>query len=203
MEKKVIAVFGGSFNPPTVAHINLAKQILKRVENIEKVIFVPVSTKYNKNGLAPDEQRFNMLKCICRDEEGLEVSRIELDSSRQLYTIETLKEIRSGNPNKDIYFILGTDNLKELETWYKAEELISSFKILILKRDNDNIETIIKENYLLQKYRNSFIELDNIEQIDLSSSYIREKVVKGEDITDLVPEEIKKDVISIYKKESY
>ncbi len=200
MDKKIISVFGGSFNPPTVAHINLAKQILEEVGNIEKVIFVPVSTKYNKSGLASDEERFNMLKCICDNENRLEVSRIELDSSRQLFTIETLKEIQKQNPNKNICFVLGTDNLKELETWHKVEELMDTFKILVLKRDNDNIESIIKENHLLQKYRNSFIELDNIEQINLSSSCIREKLAKGEDITDLVPEEIKEDVINIYRK---
>ena len=48
MNKAGIAVFGGAFNPPTVAHIDLAKQILKEMKEIEKVIFVPVSTKYNK-----------------------------------------------------------------------------------------------------------------------------------------------------------
>ena len=48
MNKTGIAVFGGSFNPPTVAHINLAKQVLEEMNEIEKVIFVPVSTKYNK-----------------------------------------------------------------------------------------------------------------------------------------------------------
>lgn len=62
MNKTGIAVFGGSFNPPTVAHINLAKQVLEEMNEIEKVIFVPVSTKYNKKGLAPDEVRLNMLK---------------------------------------------------------------------------------------------------------------------------------------------
>ena len=114
MEKKIIAVFGGSFNPPTVAHLNLAKQILEKVENVVKVIFVPVSTKYNKRGLASDEERFDMLKTICNIEKGLEVSSIELESTRQLYTIETLEKIKEQNPENDIYFVLGTDNLKEL-----------------------------------------------------------------------------------------
>lgn len=105
-KRKIIAVFGGSFNPTTVAHISLAKQILKKIENVDKVIFVPVSTKYNKSGLAPDKERFSMLKKICDEEENLEVSSIELDSNRQLYTIETLQAIKEQNPNNDIYFII-------------------------------------------------------------------------------------------------
>ena len=93
MEEKCIIVFGGSFNPPTNAHINLANQILKEY-NIEKIIFVPVSTKYNKKGLAQDEIRFNLLKKVCSKYQNMEVSSIELDSERQLFTIETLRKIR-------------------------------------------------------------------------------------------------------------
>ena len=103
MSKKIIAVFGGAFNPPTVAHIKLAKQVLKGIENVEKV---PVSTKYNKKGLASDAERYQMLKAICEEEEGLEVSSIELDSDRQLYTIETLENIKEANPNNDICFVI-------------------------------------------------------------------------------------------------
>ena len=106
MKKKIIAVFGGAFNPPTIAHVELAKQVLKSIENVEKVVFVPVSTKYNKRGLASDEDRYQMLKAICEEEEGLEVSSLELDSNRQLYTIETLEKMKQLNPNNNICFVI-------------------------------------------------------------------------------------------------
>ena len=199
MKKKIIAVFGGSFNPPTIAHVELAKQILQITENIEKVIFVPVSTKYNKSGLAPDEERFNMLKTICDTQNGLEVSSIELDSSRQLYTIETLEKMQEQNPNYDIYFVLGTDNLKELETWHTASKLLENFKIVVLERDNDNMEKIIEKNAFLRKYRKSFIRLDGVKRIELSASYIREKLKNKESISDLVSKEIEDKVIELYK----
>lgn len=183
MKKNIIVVFGGSFNPPTLAHINLAKQITEKVIGVEKVIFVPVSTKYNKKGLAPDEDRYNMLKQVCERYNNLEVSSIELDSTRQLYTIETLSKIQNDNPEKEIYFMLGTDNLKEIETWHKAQELIATFKIFVLKRDNDNMQDIIQNNELLRKYKDSFIELKDIDPIKLSASYIREKIKNGEDVS--------------------
>lgn len=199
MKKKVVAVFGGSFNPPTVAHINLAKEILNN-ENIEKIILVPVSTKYNKNGLAPDEVRYNMLQTICNKYNNIEVSSIELDTPRQLYTIETLKMLQEQYPNNEVCFVIGTDNLKELETWHEAEDLINEFRIMVLKRDGDNMKEIIKQSPVLSKYENSFIFLDNIQQIDLSASYIREKIQQNQDITELVPEEIEQEVIEIYRK---
>ncbi len=200
MNKNSIAIFGGSFNPPTIAHINLAKQILDKMKNIEKIIFVPVSTKYNKQGLAPDEDRLELLKTICQDHPNMEVSSLELNSPRQLYTIETLKIMQKQNPDKTIYFIVGTDNLKELETWHAANEILQQFKIIVLERDNDIMEKIISNSLFLKQYRESFIKL-NFNKIKLSSSYIRQKVQMGEEIKELVPEKIYKDILGIYKKE--
>ena len=200
MNKISIAIFGGSFNPPTIAHINLAKQILDKMKNIEKIIFVPVSTKYNKQGLAPDEDRLELLKTICQDHPNMEVSSLELNSPRQLYTIETLKIMQKQNPDKTIYFIVGTDNLKELETWHAANEILQQFKIIVLERDNDIMEKIISNSLFLKQYRESFIKL-NFNKIKLSSSYIRQKVQMGEEIKELVPEKIYKDILRIYKKE--
>lgn len=199
MNKTGIAVFGGSFNPPTVAHINLAKQVLEEMNEIEKVIFIPVSTKYNKKGLASDEDRFNMLQRICNSQKKLEVSDLELKSKRQLYTIETLKIIEEQNPGKEIYFIIGTDNLKELETWHKPDELLKSFKIIVLDREEDNTENIIEKSEFLKKYKSSFIKLKNIKKMNISSSYIRVQLKRGNNVRDLVPEEIIAEIERIYK----
>lgn len=199
MEKRIIAVFGGSFNPPANSHINLAKQILENYNNIEKVIFVPVNVKYNKEGLASNEDRFFMLQKICENNKGLEVSDIELTSQRQLYTIETLKLIQEKYKEYEIYFVLGTDNLKELETWHNADELLKSFKMLVLERGNDSMEEIIETNNFLRRYKTSFIKFQNIEKINLSSTEIRDKVKKGESVTKLVPNEITNKVLKLYK----
>lgn len=199
MEKEVIAVFGGSFNPPANSHISLAKQILENISNIEKVIFVPVNVKYNKEGLASNEDRFFMLQKICENNEGLEVSDIEITSQRQLYTIETLRLIQEKYKEYEIYFVLGTDNLKELETWHEADELLKKFKMLVLERGDDDIEQIIEDDDFLRKYKTSFIKLQNIEKINLSSTEIRDKVKRGEIITKLVPNEILTEVLKLYK----
>ena len=78
MNKKVIAVFGGSFNPPISSHITLARQIVEKCENVEKLIFVPVSTKYQKSKLASDEHRYNMLKLVVDKNPNFGIARVEL-----------------------------------------------------------------------------------------------------------------------------
>ena len=71
--------------------------------------------------------------------------------------------------------------------------------MLVLERGDDDIEQIIEEDDFLRKYKTSFIKLQNIEKINLSSTEIRDKVKRGESVTDLVPFEIMDKVIKLYK----
>ena len=192
MDKKVIAVFGGSFNPPINSHISLAKDIVEKCEMVEKLIFVPVSTKYQKLKLASDEHRYNMLKLICENEDKLEVSSIELIQDKQLYTIETLDLLKKQyGENYEIWFVMGTDNLKQIESWYNPKRLLKEYKIIILEREDDRIEELIKENKFLEKYKESLIRIDGIEKIFLSSTMIRNKIKNGENINDYIPKLVK------------
>ena len=196
MNKKNIAIFGGSFNPPINSHLNLAKQILEKNKEIEKIVFVPVSTKYKKQELADDIYRYNMLKILCDKEKNIEVSDLELTSKKQLYTIQTLNHFKKEYKENDIVFVMGADNLKELHTWKTPEKILSSFRVIVLERGEDKVEDIIKESKLLQKYESSIITIKGINKIPLSSTMIREKIKKGEDVEEFVD----KDVLEYIKK---
>lgn len=192
MEKKVIAVFGGSFNPPINSHISLAKDIVEKCEMIEKLIFVPVSTKYQKSKLASDEHRYNMLKLICENEDKLEVSNIELIQDKQLYTIQTLDLLKGQyGQDYDLWFVMGTDNLKQIGNWYNTERLLEEYKIIVLEREEDRLEDLIKENELLEKYKESLIKIEGIEKIFLSSTMIRDKIKNGENIDEYISNIVK------------
>lgn len=191
MQKNAIAIFGGSFNPPLNSHLELAKQILENLNYIEKIIYVPVSTKYNrKSNLIEDEHRYNMLKIMCKNEKKLEVSDIELTVKRQLYTIETLEVFKNKYPEYDIYFVMGTDNLKDLHTWKEPERLLKNYKIIVLERGEDKLEEIVENDELLKKNKTSLIKAKKIKPIKLSSTIIREKIRNGENVKDFFKEEV-------------
>ena len=187
---KIIVVFGGSFNPPLNSHFSLAEQIVSEYENVEKIIFVPVNQKYQKKGLLENKYRYEMLKCVCDKNDKFEVSDIELRNKRQLYTIETLEEIRKMYPNKTIWFTTGSDNLRELNTWEKADELVKRFKVLVLERDEDCLEDIINNNRFLKENEKSFIKVKNNVRSGLSSSFVREKIKEGKSIRYFTPDEV-------------
>ena len=190
MENKVIVVFGGSFNPPLNSHFSLAEQIVSEYKEVEKIIFVPVNKKYQKKGLLDNKYRYEMLKCVCDKNEKFEVSDIELKNERQLHTIETLEKIQTAYPNKTIWFTTGSDNLKELRTWNKADELTNKFKILVLERDDDCLENIIENDEFLKKHENSFVKVKNNIKSGLSSSFVREKIKQGKSIRYFTPDEV-------------
>ena len=187
---KIIVVFGGSFNPPLNSHFSLAEQIISEYENVEKIIFVPVNEKYQKKGLLENKYRYEMLKCVCDKNDKFEVSDIELKNERQPYTIETLKEIQKNNTNKTIWFTTGSDNLRELNTWEKADELVKKFKVLVLERDEDCLEDIINNDKFLKKNEKSFIKVKNSVRSGLSSSFVREKIKEGKSIRYFTPDEV-------------
>ena len=65
-----IGFFGGSFNPPTIAHLNLAKQAVHEY-HLDKFYYVPVNNYYNKKELIDIDTRCEMLELLCENEEKM------------------------------------------------------------------------------------------------------------------------------------
>lgn len=190
MNKKIIALFCGSFNPPLFSHFSLAEQLLNSEENIEKVIFIPVSSKYNKDGLIEDKHRFNMLNLICKTHPKFEVSDIEFNMAKQPYTFETLQAVQKIYPDFEIRLIIGTDNLKEFNTWYEYKKLLTQFKVYVLARAEDNINEIIAQDVSISNYASSFIKTSISVRTNLNSTFVRNEIKNGNSVKFLLPDEI-------------
>ena len=114
----------------------------------------------------------------------------EIDKEKQLLTVETLRIIQNKYPQNEIYFVMGTDNLKEVEEWELGEELITEFKMLIIERDTDSFEEIIKNSRFLQRYKASFIRLNTTLKSNMSSTFVRNKLKEGKEVKYLLPDEV-------------
>lgn len=200
MLKKQIVMYGGSFNPPLNSHFLLAEQLINEYTQIEKVLFIPVNSKYQKSELIENEHRYKMLELVCEKNEKFDVSRIEIDSDRPLYTIETLKILQKDYSDNEIAFIIGSDNLKTLEKWKCPDELTRNFKIYVLERDKDNVEEIIESNEFLKQNKQAFIKAKNNITSNLSSTYVRDRIKNGKSIRYLTQDEIIK---YIYENKLY
>lgn len=189
-KKNTVVVFGGSFNPPINSHFSIAQQVLNEYEQVDKIIFIPVNKKYEKDGLVENEHRYNMLKLVTDKNENFIVSNIDMNGIRSLYTIETLEEIQKQYQDKNVWFLIGSDNLKELHTWKRAEELVSKYKILVMERNEDKISEIIEGDELLNCYKENVIKVNDEIRSNYSSTYVRSQIKKQKNARYLMPDEV-------------
>lgn len=168
----MIVVFGGAFNPPTVAHLGIYHHVVKHLP-CSKFIFLPVSNLYTKRSLASNYHRLEMLKLLTKDLDNVQVSTIEFDDSDYLGTYQSLIRIQDTYPNHEVVFVIGADNLAKLHKWINAESLLSDFRFVVINRNHTNIEQVIMENPVLAKHRQSFIILPDFD-VEISSTSFRE-----------------------------
>ena len=131
-----------------------------------------------------------MLKLVIDKNSLFELSAIEMQSKKAVYTIEVLQQVQKQYPNHLLYFLLGTDNLKLLETWKQAEELVENFSFLVLERDTDCLEAILEKSSFLNKHKQAFIKIQNTIHTNMSASYVREKIKRKESIRYLTEDSI-------------
>ena len=172
-------VFGGTFNPPTIAHEKAIQTVLSALQ-VDRFIIVPVGNKYHLKTIEEDEHRFSMLELIS-NKLGVELSRIELDSKSYSGTYSLLKKLNMENTK----FLIGSDNLREVRNWIEPEKLIVEFGLVVLSRKDDCAE-IIKTDKFLSKYKENIIIINDFD-FDISSTMFRKTLN-----FDLVSEEVKK-----------
>lgn len=172
-----IGIFGGCFNPPHKMHYDIANNLIIN-GYLDKVIFVPTEDAYNKKDLASHKNRVEMLTLMSSNENIL-VSDICKEGNYK-YTYEVLDLYGYEYPDAELYFICGTDNLDWFDQWKRYEYILKKYKLLVIKRNDDNIEAIINK-YI--KYRDN-IKIANMKQSSISSTMIR-KYIKEEKLDEL------------------
>ena len=180
-----VVVMGGSFNPPTLAHLKLMRAALDTVDACQGV-FVPTSHAYverkMKRQRCPQDTlsesvRLDMLEIFHKYDSRISVSRIQMVKTERGYDYEMLEEIQTGFPDTEIYFVTGSDKLYVLPRWHRIDELVARFRILVAKRGEDDLEKIKEIRPYLAEHWDRFTVFDAPEEISaISSSAFREKL---------------------------
>ncbi|MFT5873042.1 MAG: nicotinate-nucleotide adenylyltransferase [Clostridium sp.] len=191
MKNNLMIIYGGSFNPPSLAHITLATQLLRSL-GAKELLFIPVGDHYKKKELVAACHRVNMLKLAIGQDSRLSVSTIEIDTQKRLYTIETLDKLKKRYPKSDLCFLMGTDNLRDITYWKDWERLISEYKIIVMDRGEDTLWQVLDDIKVLKSYKSSFIQIPGLLQSTISSTMIRNNIKAKRNIGHLTTVEIVK-----------
>jgi nicotinate-nucleotide adenylyltransferase len=186
---KRFGIFGGTFNPPHIAHSIIAEDIREQF-TLDKIIFIP-------SGVPPlkDEQitisakhRLNMAHLAFAHNDKFEVSDIEINnSSGKSYTVDTLLKLKE-NYKKDevkLYLIIGVDNLIDFPKWKNPEKLFLLSEVVVVNRPFYNIQEVNSEF-------SSRVTFAKVPSLEISSVMIRNLVKNKKSIRYYVHPEVEK-----------
>jgi len=187
-----VGVFGGTFDPIHIGHLVAAEETRVQLR-LERVVFVPAGLPPHKlaNHISPVEHRLAMVQLAIASNPYFTVSRVDIDRFGPCYTVDTMELLRDEwGPGVELYFIMGSDSLADILTWYKPERLIRLCRLAVVKRPGYNVD--IKELDRLLPGIASRVQFINSPLIDVASCDIRRRVREGLSIKYQVPEAVER-----------
>ncbi|TFG95630.1 MAG: nicotinate (nicotinamide) nucleotide adenylyltransferase [Calditrichales bacterium] len=177
-----IGLYGGTFDPPHRAHVELAEWVLAEL-GLDYIYFVPAAVHAFKDNLqiTPEKIRLEMLQAATSGHKQLRISRVEIKRRGVSFTVDTLREFSKFEnlPAVHLIYIIGLDNLADFNRWKEPEAILRLAEVVVVRRPGRANE------YLPEKIQNKMRFL-NSPQIEISSTEIRQQVRLGQSIYDLV-----------------
>lgn len=183
-ERKIkrVVVFGGSFSPPTLAHVEIIRRCLA-LPDVDEVWLVPSGNRTDKQiSVSPGDQ-LAMLKLVMQDEynndKRLKLVDIELRRGIATETYDTYQEFLAQHPNTDFWFVFGSDSYATIRTWLNGDWLAQNLPVLLVERNGHALPPAAAHIRHLAPLPGRIAPI--------SSTLVRAKLKAHEDIRQLVP----------------
>lgn len=178
-------VYGGSFDPVHVGHVQLAELAAQRAR-LDVVDFVPAAKQpFKRRGpQASDHDRLAMLALALADQPRLEVCDLEITRGGVSYTVDTLRELHRRHPGDELYFLMGADSLQDLPQWREPDEILRLARPIVVARrgepapDWQVLAPLVDESQMEDIRRGMIAEM----VAHVSSSEVRRRLASGETV---------------------
>ena len=181
-----IGIFGGSFDPPHLEHVRLAAAAVGSL-NLDKLFVVPAHTPPHKKDkvLSSDENRLEMCRIAFNDCPRTEVSDCEIRQGGTSYTYLTCRRFRELYPAAKLFWLVGTDMLRDFPTWRNPEEILSLASLAVCARAEKPGWTEKELKDFTARFQTDFAII-RYDGKDVSSTEVRVLAAAGEDVISLV-----------------
>lgn len=188
-----IGLFGGTFDPVHHGHLIIAQAALE-CARLDRMLFIPSARPPHKGQdvmfTAAARRRF--LSLALRGNPQFAVSDLEMNRRGPSYTIDTLREFKSIlPPGADLFFLVGMDNLFEMETWKEPRGILDECTVLVADR-------ACPEDIEIPAWLADRVQRIPTPVIAISSSNIRRRIREGVSIRYLVPEAVEEEIARIF-----
>jgi nicotinate-nucleotide adenylyltransferase len=181
----MIALFGGSFNPPHVGHLVVAEACADAV-GLDRVVWMPAATAPHKQHdptLASADDRLAMVRLAIAGNPRFEASDLEIARGGVSYTLATVRQLADTHPGNELALILGGDSLNYFPSWRNPREILELARLIAYQRPGSALADA--PGWVLE--RTTVVE--GI-PLHLSSTHIRSRIASGQTIRYLVPDAV-------------
>lgn len=180
-----VGLFGGSFNPPHIAHLIVA-EIARDQFDLDEVWWIPNATPPHKSEieLADVDHRVAMTRRVVSDNPGFRLCDIEVDRAGVSYTVETIRALQERHPDIEFGLIIGSDSLDHFGEWYKPDEIARRVPLVVYKRPGV-IEAVPEPRFANR------VHFVSAPVMEVSGTEIRARCKAGRSIRYLVPESVR------------
>lgn len=181
MEKVKTVIFGGSFDPIHVGHISLATEVVKSgLANEVWFMVSPQNPHKEQCNLSDENVRLKMVDLAIADNKHFKACDFEFSLPRPSYTITTLTALEESFPDREFVLLVGADNWEKFDRWYKHDEILARYRIIVYPRDNSAVPVVLPDG----------VTWLSAQLHDVSSTQIRALVADGKSISGLVPAKV-------------
>ncbi len=187
-----IGVFGGSFDPVHKEHVALARAAVQSL-GLDTLFIMPAYAPPHKKGkvLSADNHRLEMCRLAFLGEKNVVVSDYEIAKKDVSYTYLTCQRFKEEYPQAELFWLVGTDMLRDFPTWKNPENILSNATLAVCARA-EQAEWLEKERAdFMARFHKDFAVID-YHGADVSSTCIRVYAAAGEDIGAYVPPMVEK-----------
>lgn len=181
MNTREIAVFGGSFDPPTVVHQQIVRTLLDD-PSFDEVWIMPSGERKDKPNTTGVARRLAMLATMCNEqfsaEDRLHVSEFEIGLPQPTETCHTVQALEREYPCTRFWFVYGADSVATMHSWREGERLLAELPMIIVPRHG-------YETPKSARHVQELPDLDIFEQ-GISSTQVRQRVGDGRSLEGLV-----------------
>lgn len=176
---KKIGIMGGTFNPPHVGHLIMANEVFHALE-LDEVRFMPNAIPPHKEQAisVTSAHRLAMTELAIEHNEDFMIEPIEILNGGVSYSFDTISKLVEDDREAQFYFIIGGDMIDSLHTWYRIDELVKIVQFVGVGRPGTLGKTDLPILYV------------DAPLIDLSSTFLRNRLSKGQTVTYLLPEAV-------------
>jgi nicotinate-nucleotide adenylyltransferase len=183
---KRLGILGGTFNPPHLGHLALARAALEQL-HLQAVALMPSHTPPHKPALAglepaQPEQRLRMCQLAVADQPGLYACALEIRRGGVSYTVDTLQQLHDLRPDIELTLILGSDMARTLERWRSPARILELAHLAVAGRAGEAV-SVTGPAAVNPRANPTPLHLP---PLDISSSMVRERLARGAGVGELV-----------------